>query len=50
VTKNVKSYSIVGGVPAKLIKFRFSEDKINEFLDLKWWDLNVVEIKNYFNL
>ena len=38
VTKNVTPYSIVGGVPAKLIKKRFSEEDINFLLKLKWWD------------
>ena len=50
VTKNVKSYSIVGGVPAKLIKFRFSEEKINKLIDIKWWDLSLSQIKIHFKL
>jgi acetyltransferase-like isoleucine patch superfamily enzyme len=39
VIKNVPPYAIVGGNPAKLIKYRFSESIIEEFLKLKWWDL-----------
>ena len=50
VTKNVKSYSIVGGVPAKLIKFRFSEEKINNLKDKKWWDLSLSQIKIHFKI
>lgn len=38
VTKDVPPYTIVGGVPAKIIKKRFSEDEIQFLLDLKWWD------------
>uniref|UniRef100_A0A6C0IS56 Acetyltransferase n=1 Tax=viral metagenome TaxID=1070528 RepID=A0A6C0IS56_9ZZZZ len=38
VIKNVEPYSIVGGNPAKLIKYRFSEKQINELLKIKWWD------------
>ena len=38
VTKDVKPYSIVGGVPAKEIRKRFSEDEIKFLLELKWWD------------
>lgn len=38
VTKDVKPYEIVGGVPAKHIKYRFEMDKINYLLNLQWWD------------
>lgn len=38
VTKNIPSYAIVGGVPSKIIKYRFSEKKINEFEEIKWWN------------
>lgn len=37
VIKDVLPYAIVGGVPAKQIKFRFSEDIIKELLRIKWW-------------
>lgn len=38
VTKNVLPYTIMGGIPAKLIKKRFSDTEINKLLDFKWWD------------
>ncbi|WP_113924633.1 CatB-related O-acetyltransferase [Cognataquiflexum aquatile] len=38
VANDVLPYSIVGGVPAKLIKFRFSESTIKEIIDIGWWD------------
>ena len=38
VTKDVSPYTIVGGVPAKLIRKRFSENVINTLLEIKWWD------------
>ena len=38
VTKDVLPYSIVGGTPAKLIKYRFEESQINYLLEFKWWD------------
>ncbi len=38
VTKDVPAYAIVAGVPAKLMRYRFSEDEIEKLLELKWWD------------
>lgn len=45
VTKDVEPYSIVGGVPAKKIKKRFSEAIIKEIEELKWWDKSKVELE-----
>ena len=39
VTKDVEPYAIVGGVPAKVIKYRFSKEIIEQLLETKWWDL-----------
>lgn len=38
VTKDIPPYAIVGGVPAKIIKYRFDEEIINKLLELKWWN------------
>lgn len=38
VTKDVSPYTIVGGVPAKPIKKRFSEEIISAFLEIQWWN------------
>ena len=45
VSKDVPSYAIVGGNPAQIIKYRFSEEKIEKLLNLKWWDWNEEKIK-----
>ncbi len=38
VTHNVPPYAIVAGVPAKIIKYRFSEQHIDQLLKIKWWN------------
>lgn len=38
VTKDVPDYHIVAGIPAKVIKKRFSDQVIQELNELKWWD------------
>jgi len=38
ITKDVPPYAVVGGNPAKIIKYRFSEEQIKFLLSIKWWD------------
>ncbi len=38
VTKDVPPYAIVAGVPARVIKFRFSPDEIERLLKVRWWN------------
>lgn len=38
VVKNVEPYTIAGGNPARLIKYRFSPEHIEALLKIKWWD------------
>lgn len=44
VAKDVPPYTIVGGNPAREIRKRFSEERIQELLELKWWDWPVEKI------
>lgn len=47
VTKDVPPYAIVGGVPAKIIGYRFSPEDIEFLLNLKWWDKGEDWIKEH---
>lgn len=45
VTKDVPPYSIVGGVPAKVLRKRFSDDVISHLLEIQWWNWSEEKIK-----
>jgi acetyltransferase-like isoleucine patch superfamily enzyme len=38
VTRDVEPYAIVGGVPARHLRYRHDEDTIRGLLQLRWWD------------
>ncbi len=40
VTKDVPPYAIVGGAPAKLIRYRFDPEVIARLLSIRWWDFS----------
>ncbi|MEP1094945.1 MAG: CatB-related O-acetyltransferase [Cyclobacteriaceae bacterium] len=46
VTKDVAPYAIVGGVPAKLIKFRFSIEEISFLIKFCWWEKSTKWLKD----
>ena len=50
VTKDVPAYSIVGGNPAKLIRYRFSPEIINRLLNLRWWDWEKEKLSHFLPL
>jgi len=47
VVKNVEPYTIVGGNPAKLIRYRFSEQQIEKLLEIKWWNWDDEKINKF---
>lgn len=50
ITKDIPSYAVVAGVPAKIIKYRFSKDVIESLKDSKnVWELSTSELEENFS-
>ncbi len=52
VTKDIEEYAIAAGIPAKVIKYRFSNKEIESLKKIQWWNKNIEWIKsnaNYFD-
>lgn len=50
VTKDVPAYAVVGGVPAKVLKYRFDEATIHCIEQVKWWDQSEDWLRNHQDL
>lgn len=50
VTKDVPPYAIVGGIPAKILKYRYSEEDIKFLTKLQWWNKPESWIKDNANI
>ena len=48
VTKDTPPYSIVAGIPAHVIGYRYEEETIRFLMKLKWWDKGI-ELLNDIN-
>jgi len=47
ITKDVPPYALVGGNPARVLKYRFQQDQVEELLKIAWWnwpDEKIIEI------
>ena len=40
------AFAVVAGYPAQIVRYRFSEEKIKELLELKWWDASLEELES----
>jgi len=45
VTKDVEDFAIVGGVPAKFIRYRFTQEQVDCLNRIRWWDKSVEWIR-----
>ena len=50
VTKDIPPFAIVGGVPAKIIRYRFPEEQVRKLEDLKWWTWSEEKLKANLSL
>lgn len=50
VTKDVPPYAIVGGIPAKIIRYRFGPEQISKLLEFQWWNKNEEWLKKNVNV
>lgn len=50
VTKDVPPYAIVGGVPAKILRYRYDEETISFLLKIRWWDKPIQWLKENWEL
>lgn len=50
VVKDAEPYIVIGGNPAKLIKYRFTKKQIEKLLEIKWWDWEDNKINRFLPL
>lgn len=50
VTKDVPPYAIVGGVPAKVVGYRYDDATIRFLLKTKWWNKDINWFKEHWEL
>ena len=49
ITKDVPDYAVVAGVPARIIKYRYTDEQIEALNKIAWWDWTDEEIRERFD-
>ncbi len=49
ITKDVPDYAVVVGAPARIIKYRYTEEQIKALNEIKWWDWSDEEIRERYD-
>ena len=50
VTKDVPPYAVVGGIPAKVIKYRYDDETIKFLLRIQWWNNDIEWLQKNWRL
>ncbi len=46
VTKDIPPFAIVGGIPAKVLRYRFDDNVIEKINSIKWWEYDMKHLSN----
>ena len=49
ITKDVPDYAVVAGVPARIIRYRYTPKQINELNQIAWWNWTDDEIRDRYD-